>query len=335
MAANIEITGAQRAAILLLTLGEQDAAEVLKHLNARDVQAVGQAMAGLSNVSREQVEHVLGRLTEDMGRHTSLGVGTEEYIRKILVNALGESKAGGLIDRILLGRSSKGLESLKWMESRAIAEMIGQEHPQIIALVLAHLEPDQAAEVIGYLPPRVRSDSVMRIATLDGVQPHALNELDEIMERQFSGNTNKLKSATVGGLKAAADILNAMETSRETELMTAIRGHDAALGGRIEELMFVFEDLAELDDRSMQMLLREVPSARLVTALKGAEPGVRERIFSNMSKRASDMLRDDLEVKGPVRLSEVDAAQKEVLQIARRLADTGQISLTGGGDDFV
>ncbi|MBT2115990.1 flagellar motor switch protein FliG [Dyella sp. LX-66] len=329
------MTGAQRAAILLLTLGEQDAAEVLKHLNARDVQAVGQAMAGLSNVSREQVEHVLGRLTEDMGRHTSLGVGTEEYIRKILVNALGESKAGGLIDRILLGRSSKGLESLKWMESRAIAEMIGQEHPQIIALVLAHLEPDQAAEVIGYLPPRVRSDSVMRIATLDGVQPHALNELDEIMERQFSGNTNKLKSATVGGLKAAADILNAMETSRETELMTAIRGHDAALGGRIEELMFVFEDLAELDDRSMQMLLREVPSARLVTALKGAEPGVRERIFSNMSKRASDMLRDDLEVKGPVRLSEVDAAQKEVLQIARRLADTGQISLTGGGDDFV
>lgn len=335
MAANIEITGAQRAAILLLTLGEQDAAEVLKHLNARDVQAVGQAMAGLSNVSREQVEHVLGRLTEDMGRHTSLGVGTEEYIRKILVNALGESKAGGLIDRILLGRSSKGLESLKWMESRAIAEMIGQEHPQIIALVLAHLEPDQAAEVIGYLPPRVRSDSVMRIATLDGVQPHALNELDEIMERQFSGNTNKLKSATVGGLKAAADILNAMETSRETELMTAIRGHDAALGGRIEELMFVFEDLADLDDRSMQMLLREVPSARLVTALKGAEPGVRERIFANMSKRASDMLRDDLEVKGPVRLSEVDAAQKEVLQIARRLADSGQISLTGGGDDFV
>lgn len=335
MAANIEITGAQRAAILLLTLGEQDAAEVLKHLNARDVQAVGQAMAGLSNVSREQVEQVLGRLTEDMGRHTSLGVGTEEYIRKILVNALGESKAGGLIDRILLGRSSKGLESLKWMESRAIAEMVGQEHPQIIALVLAHLEPDQAAEVIGYLPPRVRSDSVMRIATLDGVQPHALNELDEIMERQFSGNTNKLKSATVGGLKAAADILNAMESSREAELMSAIRGHDSALSGRIEELMFVFEDLAELDDRSMQMLLREVPSARLVTALKGAEPAVRERIFANMSKRASDMLRDDLEVSGPVRLSDVDAAQKEVLQIARRLADAGQISLTSGGDEFV
>ncbi|MGN6480772.1 flagellar motor switch protein FliG [Luteibacter sp.] len=329
------MTGAQKAAILLLTLGEEDAASILKHLGARDVQAVGTAMAQLKNVSKEQVEVVLTKLQEDVGQHTAIGVGTEDYIRRILVNALGENKAGGLIDRILLGRSSKGLESLKWMESRAIGEMISQEHPQIIALVLAHLEPDQAAEVIGYLPARTRSDVVMRIATLDGVQPHALNELDEIMERQFSGNSNKLKSATVGGLKAAADILNAMETSREAELMGAIRGIDTGLGDRIEELMFVFDDLAELDDRSMQVLLREVPSARLITALKGADAAIREKIFANMSKRAADMLRDDLEVKGPVRLSEVDAAQKEVLATARRLADAGQINLAGGGEEFV
>ncbi|WP_343883102.1 flagellar motor switch protein FliG [Rhodanobacter caeni] len=329
------MSGAQRAAILLLTLGEEDAAEVLKHLSARDVQAVGSAMAALSGVSREQVEVVLDKLDADMGQQTSLGVGTEEYIRKILVNALGENKAGGLIDRILLGRSSKGLESLKWMESRAIAEMINQEHPQIIALVLAHLEPDQAAEVLGYLPERVRSDAVMRIATLDGVQPHALNELDEIMERQFSGTTKKLKSANVGGLKAAADILNAMDASRETELMGAIRSHDEALSGRIEDLMFVFEDLADLDDRGMQTLLREVPSGTLITALKGAEPAIREKIFANMSKRAADMMRDDLEVKGPVRLSDVDAAQKEVLVIARKLSDAGQLSLSSGGDEYV
>ena len=329
------ITGAQRAAILLLTLGEQDAAEVLKHLSARDVQTIGTAMAALTSVSREHVTTALDRLDDDMGRQTSLGVGTEEYIRKILVNALGENKAGGLIDRILLGRSSKGLESLKWMESRAIAEMINQEHPQIIALVLAHLEPDQAAEVLGYLAPRVRSDAVMRIATLDGVQPHALNELDEIMERQFSGGARKLKSASVGGLKAAAAILNAMEGSRETELMTAIRSQDEALGEKIEDLMFVFEDLVELDDRGMQTLLREVPSATLITALKGAEPDIREKIFANMSKRAADMMRDDLEVKGPVRLSEVDAAQKEVLGIARKLSDAGQLSLAAGGDEFV
>jgi flagellar motor switch protein FliG len=332
---NAALTGAQKAAILLLTLGEDDAAQILKHLGARDVQAVGTAMAALKNVTKEQVEHVLGKLQDDVGQHTSIGVGTEEYIRRILVNALGENKAGGLIDRILLGRSSKGLESLKWMESRAIAEMIGQEHPQIIALVLAHLESDQAAEVIGYLPARTRSDVVMRIATLDGVQPHALNELDEIMERQFSGNSNKLKSASVGGLKAAADILNAMESSREAELMLSIRGLDSGLGERIEELMFVFDDLADLDDRSMQTLLREVPSARLITALKGADAAIREKIFANMSKRAADMLRDDLEVKGPVRLSEVDAAQKEVLGTARRLADAGQINLAGGGEEFV
>jgi flagellar motor switch protein FliG len=336
MAADKEVlTGAQKAAILLLTLGEEDAASILKHLGARDVQAVGTAMAQLKNVSKEQVETVLTKLQEDVGQHTAIGVGTEDYIRRILVNALGENKAGGLIDRILLGRSSKGLESLKWMESRAIAEMIGQEHPQIIALVMAHLEADQAAEVIGYLPARTRSDVVMRIATLDGVQPHALNELDEIMERQFSGNSSKLKSATVGGLKAAADILNAMETSREAELMGAIRGVDSSLSERIEELMFVFDDLAELDDRSMQVLLREVPSARLITALKGADVSIREKIFANMSKRAADMLRDDLEVKGPVRLSEVDAAQKEVLATARRLADAGQINLAGGGEEFV
>ena len=329
------MNGAQRAAILLLTLGEEDAAEVLKHLSARDVQAVGTAMAALSSVSRDQVVTVLDKLDDDMGGQTSLGVGTEDYIRKILVNALGENKAGGLIDRILLGRSSKGLESLKWMESRAIAEMINQEHPQIIALVLAHLEPDQAAEVIGYLPARVRSDAVIRIATLDGVQPHALNELDEIMERQFSGNTKKLKSANVGGLKAAADILNAMESSREAELMTAIRTQDEALGGRIEDLMFIFEDLGDLDDRGMQLLLREVPSATLITALKGAEIEVREKFYANMSKRAADMMRDDLEVKGPVRLSEVDAAQKEVLAMARKLADAGQLNLSAGGEEFV
>jgi flagellar motor switch protein FliG len=329
-----QITGAQRAAILLLTLGEQDAAEVLKHLSARDVQAVGQAMAVLTSVSREQVDKVLTRLHDDMGSQTALGVGTEDYIRKILTNALGETKAGNLIDRILLGRSSKGLESLKWMEGRAIAEMVGQEHPQIIALVLAHLEHDQAAEVLGYLPGRVRSDAIMRIATLDGVQPHALNELDEIMERQFSGNTNKLKSASVGGLKAAANILNAMESTREAELMAAIRSHDPGLGSKIEDLMFVFDDLVELDDRSMQALLREVPSPRLIVALKGAEPSIREKMFANMSKRAADMLRDDLEVAGPVRVSEVDAAQKEILGIARRLADAGQITL-GGSDDLV
>ncbi|NII09193.1 flagellar motor switch protein FliG [Oleiagrimonas sp. C23AA] len=330
-----DINGAQRAAILLLSLGEADAAQVLKHLDARDVQTVGSAMASLKNVTRDQVTHVLDRFAEDLGDNTSLGVGTDEYIRKVLTSALGEGKAGSLIDRILLGRSSKGLESLKWMESRAIAEMVGQEHPQIIALVMAHLEPDQAGEVLGYLPARTRSDVIMRIATLDGVQPHALHELDEVLERQFSGSSNKLKSSTVGGLKSAADILNTMDSSKEAELMESIRGTDAQLSERIEELMFVFDDLSEVDDRSMQTLLREVASDKLIIAMKGAEPKVRDKIFANMSKRAADMLRDDLEAKGPVRLSEVDSAQKEILATAKRLSANGQMNLGGGGEDFV
>jgi len=328
------ISGAQRAAILLLSLGEEDAAMVLKHLDARDVQVVGSAMAALKNISRDQAEHVLEHFRKELEEQTPLGVGTEEYVRKMLVNALGEQRAGSLIDRILLGRTSKGLESLKWMESRAVAQMVGQEHPQIIALVLAHLDPEQAAEVLGHLPERTRSDVVMRIATLDGVQPHALQELDDIMERQFSGKNSKLKSASVGGLKAAASILNSMESTRETELIGSIRKLDSALGDRIEELMFTFEDLATVDDRSMQTLLREVQSARLVVALKGSEPELREKFFSNMSQRAADMLRDDLEVAAPVKLSDVDAAQKEILALARKLADAGQITL-GGNEEMV
>lgn len=328
------MSGAQYAAVLLLSLGEEDAAMVLKHMDARDVQTVGTAMAAMKNVSRDQASQVLDRFQVELDEQAPMGVGTDEYIRKVLINALGETKAGSLIDRILLGRSSKGLESLKWMESRAIAELVGQEHPQIIALVLAHLEPDQAAEVLGYMPERTRSDVVMRIATLDGVQPEALHELDEVLERQFSGNSTKLKSATVGGLKAAANILNNMESAREAELIGAIRGKDAALGDRIEELMFTFEDLTGVDDRSMQTLLREVPTPRLVVALKGSEAALRERFFSNMSQRAADMLKDDLEVSGPVRLSDVDAAQKEILAIARKLADAGTIVL-GGSEDMV
>jgi flagellar motor switch protein FliG len=331
---NSQNTGAQRAAILLLTLGERDAAEVLKHLNSREVQSVGTAMASITKVSRDEVENVLDKLDNDLGRQGISGGGTEDYIRRVLVSAMGETKAGGLIERILLGRSGKGLESLKWMESRSIAEMVGQEHPQIISLVLAHLEPSQAADVINYLPQRLRSDVVMRIATLDGVQPHALNELDSVMERQFAGG-KKMKLSTIGGLKAAANILNAMESSREAELMESIRSQDDAMGGRIEDLMFVFEDLASLEDRSMQVLLREVQSTTLIVALKGAEAEMREKIYANMSSRAAGMLKDDLEAKGPVRVSEVDAAQKEILSIARKLADSGQIMLTSDGEELI
>jgi flagellar motor switch protein FliG len=324
----------ERAAIFLLSLGESEAADVLRHMGAKDVQRLGAAMASLTNVSREQAEDVLDGFSDAIGNQTSLGVGSDEYVRKVLVQALGEDKAGGLIDRILLGRNSKGLEALKWMETRAVAELIRNEHPQIIAIVLAYLDPDQAAEVLINLPERVQSDVVLRIATLDGIQPAALRELDEIMERQFSGNGN-IKSSSVGGVKVAAGILNLMDSATEQKLTETIKGVDEEIGQRIQDLMFVFDNLADVDDRGVQALMREVSTDTLGLALRGADQRVKEKILKNMSKRAADMLVEDMEAKGPVKLSDVEAAQKDILATARRLADAGTIALGGKGDDFV
>jgi len=327
-------SGSARAAILLMSLGEAEAAEVLKHMGAKDVQKVGQAMASLSNVSREHATQIMENFVTEMESQTSLGVGADDYVRRVLTGALGEDKASGLIDRILLGRNSKGLEALKWMETRAVADLVRNEHPQIVSIVLAYLDPEQAAEVIALLPERMRSDVLVRIARLDGIQPSALRELDEIMEKQFSGGGN-LKSSSVGGIKVAANILNLMDSSIGQAIATKISELDADLNTRIQELMFVFDDLGDVDDRGIQTLLRDVPSEILGVALKGAEPRVKDKITSNMSKRAAEMLLEDMEAKGPARVSDVEAAQKEILVIARRLADAGTIMLGGKGDEFV
>lgn len=327
-----KFSGVDRAAIFLLSLGEADAAQILRHMGPKEVQKVGSAMAAMANVSREQVQAILGDFIEMVESQTALGVGSEEYIRRVMVDALGEEKAGTLIDRILLGRNTKGLESLKWMDARAVAEIIRLEHPQIIAIVLSYLDSDHAADVLTYLPERVRIDVLMRIATLDGIQPVALAELDEIMERQFSGSNN-VKSSSVGGIKAAANILNFIDSSMEGEIMELVKDADAELGQKIQDLMFVFDNLADVDDQGIQALLREVSSDNLIIALKGADETVREKVFKNMSKRAAEMLRDDLEAKGPVRLSEVEIAQKEILAIARRMAEAGDIVLGGKGTE--
>ena len=329
------LSGAERAAILLMTLGEQDAAEVMKLMGPKEVQKIGSVMASMSSVSKHQVSNVLDDFSKAVDEQTALGIGNEDYVRNVLVNALGEDKAGGVIDRILMGRSSKGLEALKWMDPRAVAEIIRLEHPQIISIVLAYLDSDHAAEVLGMLPERTRPDIVMRIASLDGIQPQALLELDSILEKQFSGSSN-VKSSSVGGLKSAANILNFMESSVESVLIDTVKESDKELAEQIEDLMFVFDNLIDVDDRGIQALLREVTSDNLIMALKGADEGLKEKVFNNMSKRAAEMLRDDLEAKGPVRLSEVEASQKEILTVARRLADAGEISLGGqGAEQFV
>ncbi len=327
-----KLNGVQRSAILLMTLGEKAASEVLKHMDPKEVQKLGAAMAQIDNISRQQLEDVLHNFCSTVQEETGLGLGSDEYVRKVLINALGQDKAEGLIDRIIQGGNTKGLETLKWMDPRAVAEIIRLEHPQIMAIVLSYLEPDQAAEVLALFPDRVRVDVTLRIASLDGIQPNALNELNDILEKQFSGNSN-VKSSSVGGIKAAANILNFMDSSVEGEIMDGIKEVDTDLGQNIQDLMFVFDNLLEVDDRDIQTILREISSESLVLALKGAEDALQEKIFKNMSKRAAEMLRDDLEAKGPVKLSDVEGAQKEILSVARRLADAGDISLGGGGGE--
>jgi flagellar motor switch protein FliG len=329
-----ERSGTDRAAILLLTLGEQEAAQVLKHMGAKEVQRIGAAMAKLTNVSKEEVYTVITDFASSVESQTSVGVGAEDFLRKVLVDALGQEKASSIIDRISIGRSTKGLEALKWMDSRAVAELIRLEHPQIIAIVLAYLEADQSAEILTCLPANMRSDIMVRIATLDGVQPSALSELDDIMEKTFAGKGTARTSA-LGGAKAAANIINNLEPSHESVIMDQIVQTDEALGSRIQDLIFVFDNLLEIDDRSMQELLRQVSSDKLLLAMKGCEEAMKEKIFKNMSQRAAEMLKDDLESKGPVRISEVEGAQKEILQTARKLAESGAIALAGKGDEYV
>ncbi|WP_019530406.1 flagellar motor switch protein FliG [Dasania marina] len=330
----INITKLNQAAILLMSLGEKEAAEVLKHLGPKEVQRIGTAMTGLENVPQSHVETVMNNFLHEARTLTGLGVGSDGYIRNMLVEALGDDKANSLVDRILLGGNTTGLDTLKWMDARAVADIIRHEHPQIQAIVVSYLDGDQAADVLSNLQDKVRLDIVMRVAALDSVQPTALQELNDILEKQFSGSAGS-QTKEMGGIKVAAEIMNNLDSSIESELMDSIREVDEDLGTQIQDLMFVFDNLKGVDDRGIQALLREVSSDVLILALKGSDDELQEHIFGNMSKRAAELLRDDLEAKGPVKLSEVEGAQKEILVIARRMADAGEIVLGGSGEEML
>lgn len=328
-------SGIERAAILLLTLGEREAAKVLKHLPSKLVQKIGASMAQISDVTRDEATDVISGFIEDADSQTSVGIANTEFVRNTLIEALGETAAASIIDQILLGRASKGLDSLKYMEPKAVADLIRHEHPQIIAIILAQLESAQAARVLGFLPDDLHADVLMRVATVEGIQPDALEELDAVMERQL-GNATRLQAAGFGGPKIVADIVNFLEPRIESAVMSEIKTVDPDLGAKIQDLVFVFENLIELDDRGMQELLRQISSDRLLLAIKGTDDRLREKIFSNMSQRAAEMLRDDLEASLPVRLSEVEGAQREILDTARRLSDEGTITLgMKGGEAYV
>jgi len=328
-----KMDGVERAALLLLTLGEDVAAEILQHLHPKQVQAVGLTMAGMEHITRPMVESVLNDFLDALESRTALGIGNDTYIRGMLEKALGD-RAGNVIDRILMGSGSNGLEALKWMDPKSIAEIIRLEHPQIIAIVLSYLEPDAAGQVITHLPENTRSGIMMRIATLDGVPPSAIKELDAIMEKYFADNDN-VKSSMVGGEKTAADILNYVDTSVEGRIMDQIRTENEDLAEKIADMMFVFDNLREVDDRGVQTMLREISTDLLTLALKGVDDEFQQKFLKNMSSRAAEMLVDDMEAKGPVKLSEVEAAQKEILNVARRLEESGDIVLGGGGEEMV
>ncbi len=324
--------GLEKSAILLMSLGEDAAAEVLKYLAPREVQKLGSAMANLKQVTREKIDGVLSDFQTVADEKTTLGMASDDYIRSVLVKALGDDKAANLIERILQGGDTSGIEGLKWMDSPVVAELIKNEHPQIIATILVHLDRDQASEVLGLLTERLCNDVTLRIATLDGIQPTALRELNEVLTKLLAGSNNIKKSA-MGGARTAAEILNFMSTAQETSIIENIRQNDPDLAQKILDDMFVFEDIIDIEDRGIQLVLREVQSESLIIALKGTTDIVREKILKNMSQRAADLLREDLEAKGPVRVSEVEAEQKEILKLVRRLADEGQISLGGKSED--
>lgn len=330
------LSGAERAAVLLMALGEQQAASVLSFMEPTEVQALSNAMTSINNLTQTQIAGVLGEFATTASDQSPLNIGSDEYLKSILVKGLGDQKAKSVLSRTMSGggTDAAALDVLKWIEPQAIAEGVRNEHPQVIALLLVHLDPDQAGEVLSLLSEEVRSDVVMRVATLDGVHPAALKELGTLVETQFSGERPTAVS-NIGGIKTAAEILKSVATEIETDILENVGENDADLKEQIQAEMFVFENLLDIDDRGVQAILRDVPTDSLVIALKGSSEELLEKILKNMSKRAAELLKDDLDAKGPVRLSDVEQAQKEILEVVMRMAEDGQVTIGGKGEEFV
>jgi flagellar motor switch protein FliG len=332
MSGSMNEEGLENAAILLMSLGEEEAAEVFKHLAPKEVQRLGETIARMKTVPRERIEKVIDEFEVKAATESTLVADSNEYVKSVLRRALGDDKANLLIDRILQGSDITGIESLKWMDPASVAELLRNEHPQIVAAILVHLEFDQAADVLKVFTERQRNEVLIRIATLDGIQPTALKDLNEVMSKVLAGG-DRSKKSSLGGVKTAAEILNMLGSAVETSVLDYVRETDNDLAQKIMDNMFTFDDVEKIDDKGIQALLKEVQSESLVIALKGATPTLRDKVFRNMSSRAAETLREDLESRGPVRLSEVEAEQKEMLKIVRRLVDEGQIVLAGGGDE--
>ena len=325
--------GLQDAAILMMSLGEAEASEVFKHLSPKEVQKLGEAIAKTRVVPKEKVETVVEKFIGVAASQSLLVSDSGDYVRNVLKRALGDDKAALLIDRILQGGDVSGIESLKWMDPLSVAELLRNEHPQIVAAILVHLEFDQAADVLKHFTERHRNEVMLRVATMEGIQPVALKDLNEVLYKVLAGG-DKVRKASLGGVKTAAEMINFLGASLESTVLESIRGFDGDLAQKIMDKMFVFDDVSKLDDKGIQLLLREITADSLLVALKGSSQELKERFLSNMSTRAAETMREDMESQGPMRLSEVEGQQKEIIKVVRRLADEGQIMLAGsGGDD--
>ncbi|MEQ9879709.1 flagellar motor switch protein FliG [Pectobacterium aroidearum] len=330
----MNLTGTEKSAILLMTIGEDRAAEVFTHLSTKEVQHLSAAMANMRQVSQQQLLEILREFEADSEQYAALSVNAGDYLRSVLVKALGEERASSLLEDILESRdSTSGMETLNFMEPQIAADLIRDEHPQIIATILVHLKRAQAADILALFDERLRHDVMLRIATFGGVQPSALAELTDVLNGLLDGQN--LKRSKMGGVRTAAEIINLMKTQQEEAVIDAVREFDGELAQKIIDEMFLFENLVDVDDRSIQRLLQEVESESLLLALKGAEEPLREKFLRNMSQRAAEILRDDLATRGPVRMSQVENEQKAILLIVRRLADSGEMIIGGGEDAYV
>lgn len=329
-----EMSGARRGAILLLSLDEDSAAEVFKYLSASEVQAISMEMASLDQVSHDDMRKVLSEFHDEAEQFTAINLHSSDHIRSVLTKALGSERASSLIEDILeTTGTTSGIDALNLMEASMVSELIRDEHPQIIATILVHLERHQAADVLELFDDKLRNDVVLRIATFSGVQPAALQELTEVLGGMLDGQN--LKRSKMGGVRTAAEILNLMNSSQEEAVIETVRAHNEDLAQKIIDEMFLFENLIDIDDRGIQLLLKEIDTNSLVVALKGAPDALLEKFMANMSQRAAQLLQEDLEARGPIRVSQVENEQKAILQVVRRLADSGEIVLGGGDDSYV
>jgi len=328
------LTRSERAAVILLLLGEEQAADIISFMSPREVQSLGANMVSVADLSQEAVNVVLDDFISTIKKQTSLGLGTADYVHAVFTKALGEDKAATVLGRIMPGSSSKGLDILRWMDARSIGEMVVEEHPQVIAIILSVLEYDIAADVLNFIPAEVRAEVIQRVASLETIHPSAMEELENVMLEQFSSNSSA-KSSSFGGIKTAAKIMNFTKSDMESSIISGVTGIDEELALKIQDNMFTFENLSGLDNRSIQVLMRNIETDLLMTALKAADEEVKEKFMDNMSQRAKVMFIDEMEAKGPIRITDVEDAQKVILRIARKLSDAGDIVLAGRGDDFV